>query len=115
MSQCPKCNINSFHNNECLRCGYIDKVQKEKRLKNKIEENNLSSTTIGKEIPKPKINYNLENCKDCEKLISKNAEKCPHCGVRLKPHIIWVLVKWYLILSAIVFIIVAIWTCSTPY
>ena len=43
MSQCPKCNINAFHNNVCNRCGYVGKKKQPNKL---VSKNSFSKFYI---------------------------------------------------------------------
>lgn len=44
------------------------------------------------------------NCKECGKEVSSKADKCPHCGIRLKSGCLMKLV--YIVIGIIVFIII---------
>ena len=112
MPQCPKCNINAFHNNVCNRCGYIEKKNEVKSLAILIYENEYNEEKIemnGNEnthTPKSE-NNNLITCPDCKKEISRNAEACPHCGAptRIKLNKKSVNSKIYIILAIIILVI----------
>lgn len=125
MPQCPKCNINAFHNNVCNRCGYIDKLQKE-YLRNTEYKNKMICLVCNKELTDGHIcdvddksqiqkeEKKLISCLDCEKEISINAEACPHCGaiteLKKKKNSNSNLVKVIFILALV---IIAIWAFST--
>ena len=86
MVYCAKCKTpNEDTSKYCSKCG--SKLMAYKRKSN--------------------INPNLKICKDCNGTVSKNADKCPHCGAKLKEtpvdHIVYFIIAVIIVVAFFVF------------
>ena len=103
---CPRCGSVHISEGKCEYCGYIIEGSKTEP----------AGTSSKQEAVPVSGNKNLIECPDCGKMVSRDAEKCPHCGCPT-PRNKKLNRNTGIILLAIVaiIVIVAIWYKADPH
>ena len=65
---CPRCGSIHIKNGKCEYCGC--RIEVDKAEQNEAKQEAVPASE----------NKNLIECPDCGKMVSRDAEKCPHCG-----------------------------------